>query len=139
MKVCPVCRLTSPLGAQVCPQCRHQFRTQFQPNQTTVVAPQVQPAPTPPTWWEQFKNPLAATKYRAELMAYYQQNGLITPAIRNRAVMLMTIAVSVIIVGFVVETISSFISQRHMDESFDRSVRRTQPDFNTPPAVGSSQ
>jgi hypothetical protein len=135
-----VCRLTSPLNAPRCAQCGHQFRTHFAPNQTTVVAPQVPPAPTPPTFWEQFKNPLAATKYRAELMAYYQQNGLITPAIRNLAVLLMTIAVAVIIVGFVIETVSSVISQRHMDESLDRSMRRPQPDYNTsPPQVGANQ
>lgn len=37
MKICPVCQTHNPLEATFCPQCGHQFRTQF---------PQGGPAPT---------------------------------------------------------------------------------------------
>jgi hypothetical protein len=44
-KVCPNCRTPAPIAAAFCGQCQHQFRTQFQGDQTVAMAP----PPPPPT------------------------------------------------------------------------------------------
>ncbi len=48
MKICPVCRLQSPLNASECVQCKHVFRTQFAaPPHAAVQPPPVLPVPPP--------------------------------------------------------------------------------------------
>lgn len=136
MKICPVCGLHTALNSTECVQCKHQFRTQFTPNQTQMVPPAVPPAPTPPTLWERFWNPFAGQKYQAELLVYMQQNGLITPEMRKRSHTLFTI-LGVMLVFFVGWMIyDSITSTQRMNNEIDRTIRESreqmEKDLNAP-------
>lgn len=125
MKQCPSCSTATPLTAAFCPGCGHQFRTTFNPNQTQAIY-NVPSAPTPPTFWQRMWNPMAQYAYLAELGAYMQATGQITPQHRkvSNAVMYLVygcIAVTVIvftwnIVGIFTQP-DPFVEQMRRDQA----------------------
>lgn len=140
MKICPVCGLQAPLNATECAQCKHQYRTQFQPNQTQMVPPVVPPAPTPPSFWVRFWNPLADQKYQAELLVYMQQNGLITPEMRKRSATLFTILGVMLVLFFAWLIYDTVTSSQRMNAEIERTMRESreqmQKQFNAPQEQG---
>jgi hypothetical protein len=139
VKICPVCRLQAPLNAVQCVQCGHAYRTPFAAGPTQVVPPVTPPAPqapTPPKWWEYFI-PGVSTKYqadllrhRAEVAVYMQQNGLITPDMKRRAVLFGTL-IGVILVAWLAWSFYDSVQfNRRMDEQIERDMKQTRDDFS---------
>ena len=157
MKICPVCKLQARADATDCVQCGHKYRTLFTaptvPPQTQQVAamrpvqghipqpPQpftysgpipIPPAPTPPTVWEQFKNPLAQSKYRAELLAYMNATGAITDQHKKQAAKFMLfvyVAFGIMIAWMVFDFIRGSIKSNEETDKMYQQMHEDQQRF----------